>query len=315
MVKCPICGSYKYQKRGIKASGGKQYYCTNESHPIDKSRWWTEKENPLISKLFVKESSNTNSPKILLFDIETSHMVVKTFSLYNESIPYSDIIDDWFILSFSAKWLYDDNMIEHYVTKKEAKNRDDSRIVIELWNLLNQADIIIAHNGSQFDVKKANTRFIYHDLYPPFDYREIDTLRMARSYFKFSSNRLDYLGEYLGLGRKIQNEKGLWDRCEAGDEEAIKKMVEYCSQDVRLLENVYFKLRPFAKTHPSLSLYGDADGERCPVCSEKNSIEYHPSKLYDNKYQVGRCRNCNAPVRTKDNTLSKEKRDMEVKRR
>lgn len=306
MISCPICGSFKYQKRGIKASGNPQFFCTSSEHPITEGRWWTESKPEETEKA----SPPSSGPKILLFDIETSHMVVKTFSLYNDAIPHTDIVNDWFILSFSAKWLYDDVMIEHSVTSKEAKERDDFRIVKELNALLNKADIIIAHNGSAFDVKKANTRFAFYDLEPPYAYREIDTLRMARSYFKFSSNRLDYLGEFLGLGRKIQNEKGLWDRCENGEEESLSKMVEYCSQDVRLLENIYLKIRPFAKNHPSLSLYGEGDGIHCPVCFAQDTIEFLYSKLYDNKYMVGRCKSCGSPVRSKKNYLTQETKVM-----
>lgn len=308
MIVCPKCGSYRYQKRGMKTSGNYQFYCTGNEHPVDQTRWWTEGSSN-SSSLEVKQE--TNSPKILLFDIETSHMIVKTFSLYNDAIPYSDIVKDWFILSFSAKWLYDDEMIEHHVTSKEAKERNDFRIVKLLWELLNEADIVIAHNGSEFDIKKANTRFIYYDIPPVFNFREIDTLKMARTYFKFSSNRLDYLGEFLGLGRKIQNEKGLWDKCEDGELESLQKMAVYCSQDVRLLEDIYLKLRPFAKNHPSLALYGDADGTNCPVCFAKNTIKFHYSKLYENRYMVGRCESCGSPVRTKqDLLLSEQKKNM-----
>lgn len=309
MISCPKCGSFRYQKRGIKSNGNPQFFCTSQEHPIGESRWWTDKaEKQILNETKTKE---VLSPKILLFDIETSHMLVKTFSLYNDAIPHTDIVDDWFILSFSAKWLYDDVMIEYCVTPKEAKERDDFRIVKELNNLLNKADIIIAHNGSAFDVKKANTRFAFYDLAPPFNYREIDTLRMARTYFKFSSNRLDYLGEFLGLGRKIQNEKGLWDRCEDGEKESLEKMVEYCSQDVRLLENIYLKLRPFAKNHPSLALYGEIENTNyCPVCGATDTIKLDLSKIYDNRFLVGRCSSCNAPVRGKKDYLP-----VEIKRK
>jgi hypothetical protein len=196
-------------------------------------------------------------------------------------------------------------MISHCVTPREAVDRNDRRVVSELWSLINQSDYVIAHNGDGFDIKKANTRFIYYDMNPPMSFKSIDTLKLARSNFDFCHNSLEALGDFLGLGHKIENEKGLWDRCEEGDKKSLDDMVRYCNQDVRLLESVYLKLRPFAKNHPNFSLYGDFEGE-CPVCFGKNTVKLSESKLYDGKYMTGRCSNCGAPVRGKKNMIDKK---------
>ncbi len=57
----------------------------------------------------------------------------------------------------------------------------------------------------------------------------------------------------------------LWKDCMAGDLTAWKKMIRYCDGDVRLLERVYLKLRPYIKTHPSVSVTSRV----CPKCGGK----------------------------------------------
>jgi hypothetical protein len=78
-----------------------------------------------------------------------------------------------------------------------------------------------------------------------------------------ASNKLDYLGKLLGVGRKIKTEPGLWMRVLNGDSKAVKEMIPYNVQDVLLLRDVYLKLRPYTKNHPNLELYGI---EGCPYC-------------------------------------------------
>jgi len=72
------------------------------------------------------------------------------------------------------------------VTSKEVVNEDDERIVNSLWKLFDEADIIIAHNGGNFDIPNMNTRFIVNKLPPPSAYQMIDTLKVARKGFGFT---------------------------------------------------------------------------------------------------------------------------------
>ena len=80
----------------------------------------------------------------------------------------------------------------------------------------------------------------------PVKFNSIDTLKMARAGFKFNSNKLDYMGDYLGLGQKIKTEFNLWkDITLKNCPIAMNKMVKYCKRDVTLLEEVYNKLQPY----------------------------------------------------------------------
>jgi len=163
-------------------------------------------------------------------------------------------IQEGYILSWSAKWL-GGKQITKGLCDYPHKLGDDKALVKELHDLINQADIVIAHNGDRFDIKKMNTRFILHGLNPPEPYKTVDTLKIARKHFAFNSNKLDDLGAFLGVGRKIKHPGfDLWLGCEAEDPKAWALMKKYNKQDVLLLERIYLKLRPWIQNHPDTTL-------------------------------------------------------------
>lgn len=176
-------------------------------------------------------------------------------------------VEEGYMLSWSAKWL-DGRPITKGLC--DYKSADDRELVTELHQLISEADIIIAHNGDRFDVKKMNTRFIYHGLKPPEPYKTIDTLKVARKYFAFNSNKLDDLGNFLKQGRKVKHPGfDLWLRCAAGDPKSWGLMKKYNKQDVLLLERIYLKLRPWIQNHPNTAIMsGKEDG--CPACQSAN---------------------------------------------
>ena len=117
--------------------------------------------------------------------------------------------------------------------KKDPEN--DSSLVKALWDLIDEADVVIAHNGDKFDMRKANARFVAHGLGPASPVKQVDTLKVARRYFMFNSNKLDHLGAHLGLGRKVDTGGfETWAGCMRGDMKFWKRMTKYAKQDVDL---------------------------------------------------------------------------------
>ncbi len=212
-----------------------------------------------------------SAPKILLFDIETMANKAYVWGKYEQNVLSFDT--HWYMLCFAYKWL--DQKIPHIYALPDFKGykRDklnDKKLCIKLWELFNQADIIIGHNSDSFDIKRANARFAYHKLKPPKPYKSVDTLKIARKYFKFESNKLDDLGDHFNLGRKVTHTGwDLWLGCAVRDEKkSWDKMKEYNKQDIRLLEKVYLELRPWMDNHPNHNLYADLINV-CPVCGGK----------------------------------------------
>ena len=236
--------------------------------------------------------------KILLFDIENTPLISYTWGIWEQDVI--EVKEEWYILCFAYKWLGEKET--HIVAlpdfkeyKKDKKN--DYFVVKKLHELFDQAEVIIAHNGDCFDIKKANARFIQHGFEPPAPYKTIDTLKVARRYFKFDSNKLDYLGQYLKIGRKLPHTgKHLWFGCMEGDMDSWKLMKKYNIQDVVLLEKVYYKLRGWQKTGINLNvILGGLTN--CPRCNSDHMQKAGFDYPAINTYQSYRCLNCGARPR------------------
>lgn len=235
-----------------------------------------------------------NKPKILIYDIETSPNLGWYFNLYQEG-NILKVEDHWHMLSFSWKFLGDKKthvlcLADFPDYKKDKEN--DKQLTAALWGLFNEADIVIAHNGNSFDQKKSNARFIAHGFKPPAPYKQIDTKLVAKKYFKFDSNKLDDLGAYLGLGRKLETGgKELWFKCMDGDKKSWKLMCDYNKQDVILLEKVYLKLLPWMTDHPNVALL-TGQIQACPNCASfdvhKRGLVYTRTRTYQ-RYQCQSC--------------------------
>ena len=232
--------------------------------------------------------------KILLFDIENSPLLSYNWGIWEQNAI--EVKEEWYILSFAYKWLGEKEV--HVLAlpdfrgyKKDKTN--DYRLVQELWKLFNKADVLIAHNGNAFDIKKANARFLIHGMEPPNVYKSIDTLTIARRYFKLDSNKLDDLGQYLKLGRKLPHTgKHLWFGCMAGDPASWKLMKDYNKQDVVLLEKVYRKLRGWDTNQQVNMNMILGTMNNCPRCGCDQVIKAGFKYTAVNMFQTYRCLSC-----------------------
>lgn len=245
----------------------------------------------------------TKLPKILIFDIETAPVRAFIWKLWKENISIDQIIDDWFVICWSAKWLYSNEIVGECLTPEEIIIEDDSRIVQKLWELFDQADIVVAHNGREFDVPKMNTRFLYYGLTPPSPYKIVDTLQVAKKQFRFTSNKLNALADFFGLPNKLDTDFKLWKNCIDGNQEALDYMFEYNKYDVELLENVYIRLLPWIPNHPNIANYINSS---CPICCNcgSHNLEELEGKYYKTQvgtYKVYKCAKCGAISRGREN--------------
>jgi|TARA_R110000823_G_scaffold159062_3_gene290023 transposase-like protein len=282
---CPSCASSHTRKKGIRRN--KQRWTCNECRrqftaPIDYTEY--------------------GFPKILLFDVETSFYHFVGWGTYKQYIQHYQITEHQYIISWAAKWLYDDNVQSDVVTSKESKNRDDKRILKSIWKLLDEADIVIGHNGDRFDLRKLRWRFISEDMQPPSPFRVIDTLKIARREFFAPSYKQDFLTKYFHLQNKLETNFQLWKDCEAGIPEKLEEMVEYNRHDVMGLEELYLKIRPYIHNHPNLGVLMDKDV--CSTCGADDIVETNSEYITSaNKFPVYRCNSCKTPhIRHKKNS-------------
>lgn len=205
--------------------------------------------------------------KTLMIDIETAPSLGWVWSKWETNVI--DFKKDWYLLSFAYKWTTDKKttvlgLDDSPRYKKGSEN--DKWLTEQLWDLLDQADIIVGHNSDRFDLPKINTRFLTHGLKPPTPYKTVDTLKIARKIFKFDSNKLDDLARYLGIGRKLPTTGfNTWRGCMTGDSKAWEVMKRYNANDVNLLEELYYIMRPWDNRHPQVN-QGETVETNCPKC-------------------------------------------------
>lgn len=204
--------------------------------------------------------------KILHIDIETSPMAAFVWSPWDNFLPMDRLIHDTFLFTWAAKWDGKPQMFSDSLTGAEALKRKDTRIAASLADLVREADIVVGHNLDKFDIPKLNGRLLQNGLEPLGPVQTIDTLKLAKKNIKIAFNKLDYLGEFLGLGRKIKTDFMLWEDCYNGDEKALAKMLRYNKQDVVLLEHVFHALTPYVKQLTRLMDPGSKIDTSCPFC-------------------------------------------------
>lgn len=256
--------------------------------------------------------SKVKGPRVLLLDCETAPIIGHVWGLWENNVALNQIVKDWHLLSWSAKWLDDPADKIMYMDQRKAKKiEDDSRILKAMWKLLDQADVIITHNGKSFDAKKLNARFVFHGFAPPSGYKHIDTKQIASKHFGFTSNKLEYLADKLNVKyKKIKHAKfpghELWRECLAGNEEAWNQMELYNKYDVLVLEELYNKLIPW-DGGVNYNVYLDEPIDDCHLCGgsmAKKGFAY----TQVGKYQRYKCTDCGAQTRGRENLLSAEKK-------
>ncbi len=233
-------------------------------------------------------------PKILLLDIETQPDLVYTWGVYEQNAIA--VKEHWQLLSYSAEWVKSKrNVTKGLVDYKDYKpGSTDYELVKEIWDLLDEAEIVVAHNGADFDLRKLNARFIYHKLKPPSPYKIVDTKREVSRVAGFSSNKLDWLCKQLELGAKLEHEGvQLWLNCMAGNRRAWAKMKKYNRHDVTLLRELYLLLAPWIR-QPNANIYTDSGEPICPnpTCMSTHLIRQGWARNKSRKYQRYKCQAC-----------------------
>lgn len=251
-------------------------------------------------------------PKILLFDIETSPILGYVWQLWDQNVALNQIKSDWFVLSWSAKWLGDPVSKIMYMDQSNAKNiEDDTQILKGIWKLLDKADIVVTQNGKNFDHKKLNARFILNGFKPPSSYKHIDTFILAKKHFGFTSNKLEYMSDKICKKyKKLKHAKfsgfEMWRECLSGNKAAWKEMKKYNKYDVLALEELYTKMIPWDNSI-NFNVYSDSLDLKC-TCGSTDFIKNGYSFTNAGKFFRYKCNSCGSELRSKENLFSRDKR-------
>ena len=272
----------------------------------------------LVEDRSKKLSEGRTEPRILTFDIETAPCLGYHWGLWQQNIGLNMVVRDWAVLSWSAKWVGNDEVMyddcrEFFDGSSESMfaEIDDAAIVRSVWELLDEADIVITQNGKKIDRKKLNARFLRHGLQPPSSYKHIDTLQIAKKEFAFTSNKLEYMTDkfctkYKKLTHGAFPGFYLWKECMLGNEAAWEEMKEYNQYDVLSLEELAYKLAPWSNQIPNMDMYHDTEENVCFCgCTDWAHTGYAYTQL--SKFDKFKCNECGAEKRGRVNLLSKGK--------
>lgn len=255
-----------------------------------------------------KPTKPVSSCRMLFLDIETSFLVTNGWGLFNQYFSLEQLERDWTIISISWKWLEDDKASYIDITDDpECGVGSEDAILNKLWELLHEANVVVAHNGRKFDLKKIRARMIAKGFLPYSPVRVVDTLEISKNEFAFTSNKLAYLTKLLCKGYvKDGHEKFpgfvLWKEFLSNNPLAQKEMREYNMIDVLSLQELYGIMAPWSSKLPQFEVYED---------SLDMSVWEEDGFCYTNlgKYKQYRNSETGQWRRGRINLLSKEKRE------
>lgn len=224
--------------------------------------------------------------RVLHLDIETAYTVGGVWGMYEQNLAV--VLSDEYILGMGYQWDHEKTVhwrgLPDFPLYQKDK-RSDKELMEYVWGLLDKADVVVAHNGRAFDMKKIRARMLFHGLPPLKEPRIVDTKVEFKKKFNVISNKLDDLARvYLG-DRKVKHSGiELWTRCQGDtyDEAAWKEMAHYCKKDVVLLKRLYALIVPWMETPPNWNLEEDRPAG-CPACG---GLSYHKHGLRWNNTTV-----------------------------
>lgn len=252
--------------------------------------------------------------RVLSLDIETAPAISYTWGRWKQNIPSCMVIQEGYMLTWSAKWLGSSTIMSDSVHLHNAPEQlgkpNDREIVESIAALIDEADVLVYHNGENFDLPTIQARMAFHGLPPLHPTKSVDTLQVARKYFRFPSNRLGDLAQYLNVPHdKISTDFSLWSGCMEGDLACYEQMVDYNAMDVQVLEEIYLRLRPYDRRHPNLALYGDLTKLACVCGCEDVQPTGKVVTTGVSMFDTYRCTACGRIVRGRKNKLTKEQRE------
>jgi uncharacterized protein YprB with RNaseH-like and TPR domain len=142
------------------------------------------------------------------------------------------------VLCAVAQFFAPDEMLvwraDTYPEWQAGKRFSDKDLVSDILLGIEDADIVVAHNGTNYDLPFLRTRAMIHGLAPVHPKKIYDPVLLARRQFRFHSNRLDSINKVLKTStQKTDLDPETWAKAYGdGDPTAMESIVQHCVQDV-----------------------------------------------------------------------------------
>ena len=225
-------------------------------------------EMPIFTPNIERDHVKGVMKKTVFLDIETSLVRAYTFRTGMQRINVDQVVEGDQTKLLTAAWgtwhdLYTKgasgvtSVSNHH--RKKAFKKDplnDEYVLSKLWKVLDDADIIVAHNAS-FDRGWVEGRFMDLGWKQPSKYYVYCTFRTLHG-LNGNSKKLDYLSQKLIGTKKVAHEgMPLWIGCSNGDVDSFKKMEEYNIGDIYdTLYKVFMRTAPYVSREKCIDLAG-----------------------------------------------------------
>lgn len=222
--------------------------------------------------------------KILVFDIETKPALSYHWRMFKENISVDQNVEPGGILCVGMQWYGEDEVF----TVSEWEDGEEG-MLRKVHEKIMEADAVVGKNSIKFDLPHLKTWFLKYNMDPLPALTHIDLEKVARYQFNFLSNKLDFITQFLDIGSKLDHEGfDLWKKVMDGDEDARKRMLEYCAHDVRITSQLYDRIKGWIPDHPSIRATGS---EACPTCGSFKT--QHRGYRYTRFFRIARhqCQN------------------------
>ena len=169
---------------------------------------------------------------------------------------------------------------------------DDSDLVAEARERLEQSDGWVFHFGEYFDIPFFNTRCLLNGIEPLSKKQFVDTWRVSKKKLKLTNNRLATLAETLDLeDQKMHVSPKIWGKAMAGHIPSLEMIGTRCISDVVILKQAYEKLPEYIDTGINMALF-NPEGVCCPHCGHEDYKfnGYHFTPV--GKYRRFACKRC-----------------------
>lgn len=251
--------------------------------------------------------------KVGFLDIEMSPDCAWVYGQGEHYVSYEDIHIESQIISFCWKWK-DSKKIIFADQSKNRRVKQDRKLLKKLWDLLDEADVIVGHNADGFDIKKIKAHLQLAGFPPPSPFRVIDTLKLARP-FGYTSRSLKYLTHKLNKKfKKMEHSrfpgKRLGIACYLGVKEAWKENKQYNIFDVLSCEELFYTFLPWS---PKVVLHPKKYDKKICSCGSTEFKENGHAYTSTGKFQRMKCKVCGKTHQLKENLLTQKQKQNLLK--
>ncbi|GAB3863432.1 hypothetical protein GCM10028801_31040 [Nocardioides maradonensis] len=251
-------------------------------------------------------SERTQSPKIerrtssiLIFDVERveGRAEVRFWDrgqFKGSWFPSDAVLSPPRIICWGARWYGSDKIL----TGAEWRKGGHERMIRQLWELVERADVVVGHNVDRADLPWLRESLPQYGIPLPRPAKSVDTYKVMRQQFPaWHSKSLTEAAKFLNvpLGKEGKWSRDLADAAVAGDRDAQRELLTYQKGDIVLSGAVYDGMRGYIPNHPFITT--DGDERVCNQCGSLDLAHNGEVRAVVMDYAAYRCNNCGGNLR------------------